>query len=658
MNYEKQGGVSGASPRRIGFPIGAKLVSIITALLLISLGAITVMASVLITNDVRTTAESNNLTINTRSSAEAERILTGTRNDMLLLLRMLNALSPVESERITDYFFEEKPDIAAAAIIDTKPADNSGGNIGGAPAAGEIRFINLEFFRRNEIEPSLVETFIHSLDEKKIMEEAASPREGVNTGSSGEILLNAAPVFEIPLLAMLLPLNLRGEEKIALLLFSSDPLTEAFGTGTNVSFMINREGDILAHADHSLVRSGANFSGHPFILSMRINKESVQTRQTLFTDEDGKRYFGAYTGLSLGGAAVITNVEYDLIFEGAAATTRRNIFLTAGVLFLSILFVWFFSKTISNPLRSLSAAAEKIRDGQYEVDLAAKSGDEIGLLTESFVEMSRGLAERERLKDTFGRFINKEIAEQAMKGELKLGGETKQVSIFFSDIRDFTAMSEKFQPHDVVEFLNQYLTRMVDCVNQTSGVVDKFIGDAIMGVWGAPVSSGSPAGDALNCVRTALLMRESLGEYNKTRGSVRRPVIRMGCGINTGDVVAGQIGSSQRMEYTVIGDAVNLASRTEALNKPLHTDILITENTWVLVKDYIIAEEMPPVTVKGKEKPVRLFAVVGLRARQGAVQSGPVTLAELRRQLGVTAPDLDKVDMDGEEKKYKISKDA
>jgi adenylate cyclase len=210
----------------------------------------------------------------------------------------------------------------------------------------------------------------------------------------------------------------------------------------------------------------------------------------------------------------------------------------------------------------------------------------------------------------------------------------------------------------VVEFLNQYLTRMVDCVNQTGGVVDKFIGDAIMGVWGAPISSGSPAQDAFNCVRAALLMRKSLWEYNKTRGTPRRPLIRIGCGINTGDVVAGQIGSSQRMEYTVIGDAVNLASRTESLNKPLHTDILITENTWTLVKDFIIAEEMPPVTVKGKEKPVRLFAVVNFRVKQGLTQPGPASLAELRKLLGITAPDLDKVDMDGEEKKYKISKEA
>jgi adenylate cyclase len=621
--------------RRARFPIGTKLVSIITALLLFSLGAITLMVSVLVSNDVRVTAETNNFTVNTRSATEAERILGETRDDMMILLRTVSIVSPEQSNTFMGYFFEEKQNIAAAAIFDREPAANEN--------EAEFRFINREFFGRNETDPSLVETFIRSLPEDR------------KAHFSGEVLLNAAPVFEIPLLAMFLPLNMDGEEKIAVLLFSSEPLTEAFGTGTNASFMINREGDVLVHTDHVLVRSGANLGGQPFIRAMWESEET--DRQTLFTGEDGKRYFGAYTRLSMN-AAVITSVEYDVVFEGIAATTRRNIFLTAGVLFLSVLFVWFFSKTISSPLKSLSAAAERIRDGKYEVDLAPGRGDEIGLLTESFVEMSRGLAERERLKDTFGRFINKEIAEQAMKGELKLGGETKRVTIFFSDIRNFTAMSEKFTPNDVVEFLNQYLTRMVDCVNETGGVVDKFIGDAIMGVWGAPVSAGSPALDAVNCVRTALLMRKNLEDYNKTRGNLQRPTIRIGCGINTGDVVAGQIGSSRRMEYTVIGDAVNLASRTESLNKPLHTDILITENTWALVKDYIIAEEMPPVMIKGKEKPVRLFAVVNFRVGGELVQPGPLTLADLRQRLGLTTPDLDKVDMDEEEKKYTISKGA
>jgi adenylate cyclase len=208
----------------------------------------------------------------------------------------------------------------------------------------------------------------------------------------------------------------------------------------------------------------------------------------------------------------------------------------------------------------------------------------------------------------------------------------------------------------VVEFLNDYMTRMVDCVDKTGGVVDKFIGDAVMAVWGAPVSMGSPARDAFNCVKAALMMRLALLRFNRGRGGDKKPRIRIGCGINTGDVVAGQIGSSRRMEYTVIGDAVNLASRTEALNKPLGTDILITENTFALIGKQLITEEMPPVTVKGKEKPVRMFAVINFRPAPG-FDPKPATLAELRRMVGIPVPDMDKVDINAEEQKYKIQGD-
>jgi adenylate cyclase len=632
VNYNEQG-ENPAPPRRarVRFPIGAKLVSIITTLLLISLGAITVMVSVLVSRDVRVTAESNNLSINIRSATEAEYILAETRADMMTLLHTLNVMNleaPREAARA--FFFEENRDIAAVALVE------SGGDA--------LHYINEFFFRTYEIDPAMVETFLEA------------NAEAARAVPAGGIIFNAAPVFEIPILVMLYPVSEGGREKTAALFFSSASLTEAFGTGVNVSFMINRHGDILVHTEHSLVRSGANIGGRPYIRNIW---EAGETNwQSLFTDEDGKRYFGAFSRLSsLEEIAVITTVEYDVVFDGIIATTRRNIFLTAGVLFLSILFVWFFSKTISGPLKDLAATAEQIRGGFYDVDLPARSRDEVGLLTERFVEMSRGLAERERLKETFSRFINKEIAELAMQREIKLGGETKTVSIFFSDIRGFTALSEKFRPHDVVEFLNNYLSRMVECVNQTNGTVDKFIGDSIMAVWGALSSAGSPEKDALNCVRAALLMRERLREYNESRGGPGRPVIRIGCGINTGDVVAGQIGSNERMEYTVIGDAVNLASRTEALNKPLRTDILITENTWNLVKDYLITEEMPPVTVKGKEKIVRLFAVVNFRAEPGAEQPSPVNLTELRQSLDLETPDLGKVDMD-EEKKYKFTSNS
>jgi len=194
---------------------------------------------------------------------------------------------------------------------------------------------------------------------------------------------------------------------------------------------------------------------------------------------------------------------------------------------------------------------------------------------------------------------------------------------------------------------------MIDCVEKTNGVVDKFIGDAVMAHWGTAYSAGSPAKDAYNCVRAALMMRNSLYLMNKERAvdDPANPVIKIGCGINTGIVTAGQLGSEMRMEYTVIGDPVNLASRIEALTKPLAADILISEDTWLLVSDKFVVEEMPSVTVKGKEKPVRIFAVINVVGNS----KGPQSMAEVRKMLGVEAPEISKVDVNADEKKYNIS---
>ncbi|MDR3248792.1 MAG: HAMP domain-containing protein [Treponema sp.] len=606
---------------------------IITLLLLFSLGVITALVSYMVTRDVQVTAEDSNFTVNTQAATMAETILQGTVSNTLILLNALDA-SPDEMVigRIRSFFFAENRNIAAVILAEP----------GKIPSQNDREFLlDPTFAITNEMDPGLIAVYL------------ASQGEAMSRAMAGEtLILNGAPEFELPLLVLFAP----RDGKVVAVFFSSNTLAQSFGTGTNVSYLINDKGDLLVHPDQTLIREGANIGALQFIQDMW--ESGYANRQTMYTDDLGVRYFGAYTKLAIANMAVITSVEYQVVVEGIVATTRRNIYLSAGVLSLAILLIWFFSKSISTPLKRLTAAAAMIKEGEFEIKLKAASHDEIGLLTESFLEMGRGLAERERLKDTFGRFINKEIAEKAMRGELGLGGETKQVTVFFSDIREFTAISEKLEPFEVVSFLNDYMTRMVTCVNNTGGVVDKYIGDSVMAIWGAPTSSGDIARDALACVRASVMMRESLRDFNLSRGGDRKPIIRIGCGINTGYVVAGQIGSSERMEYTVIGDAVNLASRTEALNKPLGTDILITEDTWNLIKDHLIVEEMPSVTVKGKEKPVRIFAVVDVRDDQEirdlrGGMDGPRDLKEIRQVLGIKEPDLSTVNL-GEEKKYKI----
>jgi adenylate cyclase len=613
---------------RVRYPIGIKLVVIITVLITLSLGAITYLVSWLVGMDVRITAEDNNFTVNQRSASIAQRFLDTARSSSSILISALDTGGAAQTVRT---FFQQNP-FMAALIVERS---------GYAAADRYAFFVNEAFFAANELDPLLTRSYIRQ-DEENF----APARQGLTD------VQNVTQRFGVPVLALYFPFDGEDGPRAACAFFSPDELADSFGSGSNATCLINGADDVLIHPDEELVSSGASMAMDPFVQEMRARSE--RQFQTRYTDADGLAHFAAFQKLDTAGAVVITTIPEATVFEGVERTTARNLYLTAAVLSLSIMFIYLFSKTISVPLRRLTRAAGQIEQGNYDLHLRIRGQDEISVLTDSFLKMGKGLSERERLKDTFGRFTNKAIVERAMRGDLALGGETKTATIFFSDIRAFTAISEKLEPDEVVQFLNEYMTRMVACVDKTGGVVDKFIGDAVMAVWGAPVSTGAAAKDALSCVRAALLMRDVLRSFNEGRGGGRKPVIKIGCGINTGSVVAGQIGSTQRMEYTVIGDAVNLASRTEALNKPLGTDILITGNTWELIKGAVITEEMPPVSVKGKEKPVRMFAVVNLRPPAGAPPPYPATLSHVRAMLGIEAPDLSKVDLGAEEKKYKI----
>jgi len=624
------------SDKFIRFSIGAKLVTIITILVLISLGAITFLVSYFVRMDLEIAAEVNNYEINWRSSAEANYTFTNVRANAQVLIQIIADAGTQSdlADRASKHYFEQNEHIAAIAFPVPQEA---------SPDVSEQDFLseqpmhfltNEEYFIKKDIDVSLVKSYY--TDNSAAYNRAAS---------GGSIFLNATPYFSENMLALFFHI----EDGAYLVLFSPEHLMEIFGFGVNQSYLINNDGDILIHSDSEMVSSNVNIANRESI--KKIRESNIGSRQDLIEDE-GVKYYIAFTKLDDGACIAITSIEYNKLFEGIEATTRRNIFLTAAVVFISILFIWFFSKTISTALKILSNAARRIEGGYFDLDLKPKSRDEIGFLTSSFQRMSKALS-------VFGRFTNREIAVKAMRGEIKPGGLPKHATVFFSDIRGFTEKSENFTNEfgsdasdRIVQWLNNYLTQMVDCVEKTNGVVDKFIGDAVMAHWGTAYSAGSPAKDAFNGVKAALMMRKALVQMNKNRfaGDPGDPPISIGCGINTGIVTAGQIGSDVRMEYTVIGDPVNLASRIEALNKPLGTDILISESTWNLVKYFFITEEMPSVTVKGKEKPVRIFAVVN----HVSVTSGPKTLKEVRTLLDIKPPDMSKVDMDAEEVKYKI----
>jgi adenylate cyclase len=440
---------------------------------------------------------------------------------------------------------------------------------------------------------------------------------------------NVSQSFRMPVTGFSLPLyrDARGaSDQILVSYIRMDRLLKAFKTSGLINvYMVNDKGDIIAHPDSSIIISGGNYLSLPIVKLMM--KSPLDNGQLRYDDENGIAHLGSFKKIGIGGCGVIATVSEARAFEQVYRIQRWNFYLLVIGLTIAILVVYIFGKTITTPIQRLVSATAKIKEGHYNVDIRPTTRDEIGLLTGSFIEMGQGLEEREKMKDAFGKFVNKEIADRVLRGEVALGGERKEVAIFFSDIRNFTSISEKLEPEEVVEFLNEYMTRMVNCVNGTRGVVDKFMGDAIMAVWGAPVSTGN---DTENAINAALAMRRELLNFNTGRGGDKKPVISIGCGINSGPVLAGQIGSEERMEYTVIGDPVNLASRIESLNKPFGTDILISEDSFRLVKDIYRVVPMQKITVKGKADPQQIFAVLGRMEDQTA----PKTIEELRAMLG------------------------
>jgi adenylate cyclase len=442
------------------------------------------------------------------------------------------------------------------------------------------------------------------------------------------VVYNASDRFNVPVLAVGLPFQRTGDRVESALIgfIKMDRFLQAFRSGYIQTYMVNSEGDLIAHSDGKLILSKGNFANVPIVKMMLSGNKENEFRP--YNDLDGVSHFGSYKKVGFAGTGVIATVPQDVALAEVYRIQRRNLMIMVIVLNIAVLIVYFFGKTLTTPLIKLVGATKEIEKGNFKVNIVPASADEIGELTESFVAMGKGLEEREKLKETFGKFVNKEIAEQVLKGEIKLGGERKNVAVFFSDIRSFTAISEKLEPEEVVEFLNEYMTRMVACVNNTGGVVDKFIGDAIMAVWGAPVSYGN---DIQNAVNGALMMRNELVIFNRGRGGVKKPIIRIGCGINYGPVLAGQIGSEERMEYTVIGDTVNLASRIESLNKPFGTDILISSDAYEMVKGIYRVEPMQKIKVKGKSEPQQIYAVLGRMKDPNA----PKTLEDLRALLGI-----------------------
>ncbi|EMO85717.1 adenylate/guanylate cyclase domain-containing protein [Leptospira santarosai] len=619
---EKDENVSTAKSQ---FPLQIKLMAVISVLMTFTVSTIIFFASSAFREDSEVRVLQNNLNLvnilGLKIKTDIKEILSNGKQIVGALVKGKEGIS------FADIFFQNDPDFIYAGLYQIE---------GDSPFAVN-QFYNEPYLSELGVSPKTIFNLVQN--------RPGFIQKSVLTGGRME---NLSAEFKEPIFAIAIPSS-GSNSKVLVLILRLEKFLNAFQKqDISEVFMVNGEGDLIAHSDAKLLQSNTNFMNLPIVESMV--KSSENTKQIEYKDKDGKAWFGSYQKLGFGGAAVISIVPEDKAFEAVYKIQKTNLLIMGIALCLALLIVFFFAKTITKPLLHLLQATTEIARGNFKVKIRSTTKDEVGLLTNYFVDMGKGLEEREKVKDALGRFVNKEIAEMVLKHELTLGGERKMCAIFFSDIRSFTSISEKLQPEEVVEFLNEYMTEMVHCVNETHGIVDKFIGDAIMATWGAAKTSDK---DAENAVNGSLMMREALLKFNQGRGGEKKPIIQIGCGLNYGPVIAGQIGSEQRLEYTVIGDAVNLASRVEALNKPFGTDILITQNLLDHVPDIFNVEKMQSIKVKGKEEPQVIYAVLGRKDDPNC----PKTVEELRQKIGIVwePPKKDKAkDPEAGEVKYEI----
>ncbi len=282
-------------------------------------------------------------------------------------------------------------------------------------------------------------------------------------------------------------------------------------------------------------------------------------------------------------------------------TIKMAVILFCSSIGITIVFMRLFTV----PLKKLTIGTERIKAGDYDVRVKNISNDEMGILSDTFNEMAESLKEKEFIRDTFGKVVDPEIRDHLLNGNITLGGKNCHITVMFCDIRSFTSMSESMEPAKVVALLNDYFTQLGKCITKNHGVINKYIGDAIMAIFGAPLESANHALDAYNA---ALEMRKSLVLLNDDFVSKGLPTVRFGIGLHSGNVLAGNIGAEDRMEYTVIGDTVNTASRIETLCKSYNTDLLISGSTAELLKDTDIKLQfIDEVMVRGKTEKVKLY---------------------------------------------------
>ena len=447
----------------------------------------------------------------------------------------------------------------------------------------------------------------------------------ISSVAQGQIeIMTAASDHDLPLMIIGTPVQRNDLGQVSVMTLTYFELARLQRIFSNVAdrsvFLLDSRGQVLAHPNEKWVLEGKSFADHPAL--QRTIAEGLlrlQTTYELKLNDVASTFYGAVVKTALG-PLVVSEIPERLVVMPAREARHNAILITGVVMSLAIFVVFLLSMTFSGPIEILAAFIREVSSGNYAVSAQdkIKSKDELGILAKAFDEMVTGLKERAKAYAVMHQAIGASVVETLMNmKEEELGGQKKPVTVLFSDLRDFTKFSEGNSPEQVVEMLNEYFDVMVKTITDHKGWLDKFIGDAIMSVWGVPYTGDDDAADAINA---ALDMRTALAVLNEKRIERGDIPIRIGIGLHCGDAIVGKIGAAVRANLTVIGDTVNQASRIEASTKAFGTDLLLSQELFEVAKDRFVCELAGSVEVKGKAEPLRLYKVRGRRLANGEVE--------------------------------------
>lgn len=578
---------------KMKWSLQVKMMLIISGIFILASTGIITIATYLFKSDNELRTHENNLKLADIVSLKIETDIDSIIRSMLQLGMVLRQFSnPVEKDIYFKWFFQNESNI----ILITELVQN--GN-------------NLDISKIDFSETYLEESGVTEEDIKQII---IKHKDEFAKSFSGKTLLhNISPSFNKPVLA----LSYQFEENKSILLsfVKMDKILKAFEkTSISDVFMINDAGILIAHPDISLVLSAVNYSNHEVVKSMKTSIVRVGQKRFM---EKNEPFIGSYSKLSNLDGGVIATVSEEIAYEAVYQIQRRNVYIVIIALCMTLIVVFLFAKSISIPILKLLDATIQIGSGNFKIEIQPSTKDEVGVLTSYFIQMGKGLEEREKVKSILGSMIDPTVVQEAMKDMAALKrGDEKMITSFFSDIAGFSTISEQLKSVDLASLLNEYLSAMTILLKKHDGVLDKYIGDAIVGIFSAPVDVESHELKAckasLEMITKLTELREIWTKNNSYIKDAQNMDIRIG--LNTGLAKVGFMGTDALASYTMMGNTVNVAARLEAAGKDYGVNILIGPTTKKAVEEEMFTRAVDLVRVKGINTPLWIYELISTKS--------------------------------------------